>query len=149
MKRTLIILVVGLMTMGCLTPEQKALRDSVIGEYEWEDELGHFQKFVLLENGIVEAYENGKKEEEESKWKIVEAEIHVTEPDGDIAVLRMNKDGSITYIADISTGEDIRAAIQDGKWQKHIRDDPKISIHKDGLRVDYPKEEQETFKKIK
>ena len=34
--KALIILVVGLLSVGCLTPEQKqkAFRDSVLGEYE-------------------------------------------------------------------------------------------------------------------
>ena len=67
--RTLIILVVGLLAIGCLSPEQKqkALMDSVVGVYElyWKGwggtgEIGHTYKFVLLDNGILESCIDGK-----------------------------------------------------------------------------------------
>ena len=129
MKKTLIVLVVGLLAVGCLTPEQKrpgvfrippeALRDSVVGEYEFEDE-GDTLRVVFLENGMVELYENGEKEDE-LEWTIVNREIHCDDEDGSIYVLRINKDKNITYIADIE----------------------------DGKRTDLTKEEQETYKKIK
>ena len=129
MKRTLIVLVVGLLVIGCLTPEQKrpgvfrippeALRDSVVGEYEGKDD-GDTIVVVFLENGIIEGYVNGKKEEEH-KWTIVNREIHFDNEDGSTGVLRINKDKSITYIADIE----------------------------DGKRTDLTREEQETYKKIK
>ena len=109
MKRTLIVLVVGLLAIGCLTPEQKqkALRDSVVGEYEHK-EGGH--KFVFLENGTAEGYSNGKKREAESKWIIVDGEIHIKikethRVEGGIYVLRINKDDSITRIAFVDKDE--------------------------------------------
>jgi hypothetical protein len=76
---------------------------------------------VYLENGICEGYTNGKKEEE-AKWKIVEGQIHIIDGSGNIAVIRINKDGSLTNIA---------------------------VIDKDGEREDFPKEDQVTAKKIK
>ena len=62
--KSLIVLVVGLLAVGCATvkdicvqlgiskpntPEQKqeALRDSVIGEYEWKSKYGITFKFVF------------------------------------------------------------------------------------------------------
>ena len=89
--KSLIVLVVGLLSVGCgktepmgsgneynaelaidqnttkaepvkeLTPEEKkALRDSVVGEYEGKDEDGDTIKVVVLENGIGESYLNGR-----------------------------------------------------------------------------------------
>jgi len=76
--RTLIVLVLGLLAVGCLTPEQKqkALRDSVVGEYEKKFADGDTRKLVLLDNGIYEYYFFGKKTGE-AKWSIVNKEIHV------------------------------------------------------------------------
>ena len=99
-----------------LTPEEK-----VVGEYEPKKD-GGTERVVFLDNGIAEGYLNGKKREEEFKWSIVKGEIHVLRESGDIAVYRINKDGSFTVIA---------------------------RIHVNGKREEAPKEEQETFKKIK
>ena len=98
-----------------LTPEQKGL-----GTYELKID-GITLRFVILETGIVEKYINGKKHEEEGKWKIVEGQIHIIDGQGKIDVLRINKDNSITNIASIRNGK----------------------------RIDVPKEEQLTVKKIK
>ena len=59
--KTLIILIVGILAVGCLTPEQKqkTLRDSVIGEYEQVPK--NTSKIFLLENGKAELQVNGKK----------------------------------------------------------------------------------------
>ena len=71
----------------------------------------------------MEGYVNGKKDEEEGKWSISkEGELHLTNSKGNGMVLRINKDSSITAIAQIS---------------------------KDEKRWDAPKEHQPTFKKIK
>ena len=123
--RTLIILVVGLLAVGCetLTPEEKkALRDSILGEYEVGkyEVYGDTHKYVLLENGILEWYVNGKKTRE-LKWKIVKEEIHVKYDSGWIDVYRINQDKSITLIGKI----------------------------KDGKREDLPNAWQPTFKRIK
>ena len=102
--------------------EKKALRDSILGEYEvgkYED-YGDTHKYVLLENGILEWYVNDKKTRE-LEWKIVKEEIHVKYDSGWIDVYRINQDKSITLIGKI----------------------------KDGKREDYPKEEQEAWRKIK
>jgi len=142
--KSLIVLVGGLLAVGCetplpqrpivtlpqeslpplpvteLTPEQKqkALRDSVVGEYEFKAD-GVTGKQVYLENGIREWYENGKKQTE-NKWSIVNGEIHVEYGSGGIDVHRINPDKSITNIAYIEDGE----------------------------RTDMPKEDQWTYKKI-
>ena len=120
--KTLIVLVVGLLAVGCekkLTPEQK-LRDSVLGEYEHKFENGFTYKLVFLDNGIREFYLNGEKTNE-GKWSVVKEEIHVKGASGLIEVYRINKDKSITPIAEIL----------------------------DGKRTDYSKEYQSTFKKLK
>ena len=122
-----------LLVVGCGTPAENAtkanphkeltLEEKAVGTYEtnlFEDTIRI--RIVLLENGFAEAYTNGKKEEEEAKWKIVNREIHVIGDKADpILVSRINNDGSIAVIADILNGK----------------------------RKDIPKEEQWTFKKIK
>ena len=114
--RTLIILAVGIIAIGC-NPNAE-LEKKVVGTYEAKDG----KRVVLLDNGIVELYENGKKDEVEHKWSISkEGEIHATDSEGDIFIFRINKDGSITIIARI----------------------------RDGKKEEAPKEAQMTFKKIK
>ena len=134
-----ITLIIGLLVVGCgkqekavtneptPTTTEKPVKEltaeeKVIGTYERKDKDGDTYRAVLLENGIVEKYRNGKKHDEGDKWKISNGEMHVTEQDGSIIVIRINKDGSLTWIA---------------------------SIDKDGKREDFPKENQYTLKKIK
>jgi|TARA_B100001971_G_scaffold210412_1_gene235864 hypothetical protein len=116
-----LILIMGILAVGCLAPEQKQkdLRDSVVGEYEYMNTVGDIHKAVFLDDGIVEEFENGRKLVE-SKWAIVNGEIQVDVGSKEMPVLRINIDKSITSIANI----------------------------KDGKRVDRPKEGH-TFKKIK
>ena len=85
-----------------LTPEQKqkALRDSAVGTYEGKN-VG--DTLVFLDNGVLEAYEDGEKEEE-GKWKIINKEIYI-EIDDEHGFLKINKDGSLTIIARIRDGE--------------------------------------------
>ena len=79
--------------------KELTLEEKVVGTYEvsvGEDTMG----MVFLENGIVEEYENGKKEEEEGNWKITaQGEIHLTHPEGENFLLRINPDGSITIVS--------------------------------------------------
>jgi len=118
MKNLMLIIAVMVLSACATTSTVK----SVAGTYEHKKD-GDTYRGVFLENGILEQYRNGKKREgEEAKWKVVEGELHATDPDGDIAVCRINKDGSITFIA---------------------------YIPKDGKREDIPKEGQPTAKKIK
>ena len=122
MKKTLIVLVVGILAVGCLTSEQKqkALRDSVVGEYEFKYTSGQTHKQVLLDNGVVEGYLDDKKGGE-GKWSIVDGEIHVNHGGGFIRIFRINKDSSLTNIREID---------------------------KDGVRTDLSKEDQSIWKKL-
>jgi len=140
MQRTLIVLVVGLLVAGCgeteepvkeelTVEEKKALRDSVVGEYEYKLN-GDTIKQVLLENGIGKDYENGKLTDE-GKWKIVNGKLHVIYEEGSevggggewvTQVHRINRDRSHTFIAEID---------------------------KSGKRTDVQKGNQATYKKIK
>jgi len=106
-----------------LTPTKElSLREKVIGEYEIKVDEGT-ERIVLLENGVARAYTNGKKREDERKWKITkEGKIHVEDKYGERFVWRINKDESITGIA---------------------------TIDKDGKREDLPKKYQLPFIKIK
>ena len=128
----LITLIIGLLVVGCatLTPEQKqkALRDIVVGEYGYVNKDNNDTwKYVFLENGVYEWYNNGKKGGEK-KWTISNGEIHVKrEKDilnirACITVYRINPDKSITYTAD---------------------------IYSSGKREANRKEDEHTFKKIK
>ena len=115
--RTLIVLVVGLLAAGCsksLTEEEK----QVVGEYELKKD-GNTIKDVFLDNGVIEWYNIDGSKTGESKWSIVDGEIHVKSDSGGINIFRINTDKSITPIASIS----------------------------DGKRTDYLKEKQWTFKK--
>ena len=102
--------------------KELTLREKVVGEYESKMD-GDTGRLVLLENGIKELYLNGEKGLE-STWSISkEGELHLIFVEGGFTgVARINKDSSITTIAEIT---------------------------KDGRRRDHSKEEQLTFKKIK
>jgi hypothetical protein len=109
-----IVLIIGLLVMGCGKQEKAdtakpvkelTLEEKVVGTYEDEDRYGDTYRTVLLENGVSEYYENGKKVEE-GKWSISkEGEMHIIDDVGDILVLSINKDESITYIAEIKGGK--------------------------------------------
>ena len=118
-----ITLIIGLLVVGCGTPvKELTLEEKVVGTYEYIKD-GDTIRMVFLENGIWEGYENGKKEDGEGKWKITkEGEIHIIDGRGDIDVVRINKDGSITAVA---------------------------GIDKDGKREDLISKRQPTFKRIK
>ena len=107
-----------------LTAEEKKL----IGAYERKSKDGVTSKYVLLKNGAFEGYRGDEKAMQlwlDSKWKIVDGEIHVKIVSIRELVWRVNEDGSITYIAEIW---------KDGQNKK---------------RTVVPKEEQVTWKKIK
>ena len=113
--------------------KELTLEEKVVGEYEFKiDE--NTVRMVFLDNGIVEAYRNGKKGEKDGKWKISkDGELHVTDPDGNILVYRINKGGSLTVIAGI------------------LKDGTALSMRLEGAigREDFPEERQFTFKRIK
>ena len=116
--KNIILLITVMVLSACATTSTVK---SVAGTYELKID-GDTYRSVLLENGIVESYKNGKKRSE-AKWKISkEGELYVTSSDGFIVVYRINKDRSITVIAFIS---------------------------KDGKRREALKENQFTYKKIK
>ena len=98
--KILALMILGLLVVGC----GKSLEDKVVGTYELTKGVDT-NKLVLLEDGIAEAYTNGKNDEHEYKWKIVDGEIHIVREDGLIPVSRINKDGSITAIAVIVNGK--------------------------------------------
>ena len=83
-----------------LTPEEK----KIVGTYELKNGGDTFRN-VFLDNGVLEAFENGKKCEEEYKWTIVGKEVHVEWGNGRVLIYRINSDGSLTDIATIIGGE--------------------------------------------
>ena len=158
--KTLIVLAVGLLAVGCgkteqpLEPSQLSaepsptnsppnltdqnttkaepvkeltLEEKVVGEYE----IGINAQFIwaFLENGIVEEYIDSKKQTGETKWSIVNGEIHVIDDSGLIDVFRINKVGFTRWIS--------------GRSINRI-----ASIIK-GKRIDVPEEDQFTYRKIK
>ena len=102
-----------LMVVGCatLTPEQKALRDSVVGEYEYKNKDGYIIRYVLLKNGVLQirswwsTLNAPLRESSSDKWKVSNGEIHITNVKGGIGVFRINKDSSITFTALINDGK--------------------------------------------
>ena len=141
--KALIPIIIGLLVVGCgkkddgntddgkstkakpikeLTAEEKKL----IGEYERKSIDGVTYKFVFLENGIVEEYKDDKKGQERRDkpltWGINKnGELYIIWEYPSVWIYSINKDTSITYIAHRMLG----------------------------VRKDWAKEEQETFKKIK
>jgi len=102
--------------------KELTLGEKVVGTYEFK--RGEYTyKWVLLENGIWKHYEISDKSAAESKWRISkDGELYFDDNFGYIRVFRINPDGSITDIAEIDM---------------------------DGIRKDFPKEFQATYKKIK
>ena len=144
-----ITLIIGLLVVGCGKQEQAGTNEStpttntnkvngttekpvkeltaeekkVIGTYELElKKFGETQRYVLLDNSTVEYYLDGKKEEAEHKWSIVDKEVHIERENRAVSVFSINKDESITGIA---------------------------TIDKDGKRKEILKEHQYTRNKIK
>ena len=81
--------------------KQKALRDSVVGEYEFKTEDGETIKYDLLDNGVLEYYENGEKSEPKGpngKWVISKNKELQLSSEDEIHTYRINKDDSITMI---------------------------------------------------
>jgi len=83
-----------------LTPEEK----KIVGTYELKNGGDTFRN-VFLDSGVLEAFEKGKKCEEEYKWTIVGKEVHVEWGNGRVLIYRINSDGSLTDIATIIDGE--------------------------------------------
>jgi len=100
MQKALIVLMVGLLSVGCGNSAEK----KVLGEYEYKDEDGDTLKQVLLDNGIYEHHFNGEKQLE-GKWSISNGKIHIDYDNGYISVIRINEDKSITQIAEIVDGK--------------------------------------------
>jgi hypothetical protein len=104
------------------TKELTAEEKKVVGTYEVKKD-GNTLRIVLLENGVFENYVNGKKLEYIYKWSISEdGELQKEDKDEWITIYSINKDESITWIAEI-----------DGN----------------GERTDMPKKFQDTYKKTK
>lgn len=94
--------------------KELTLREKVIGTYELElKKFGETQRYVLLDNSTVEYYLNGKKEEAEHKWSIVDKEVHIERENRAVSVFSINKDESITGIATID---------EDGKRKEILKE---------------------------
>ena len=116
--RTLIVLTSIILLGACATtPTVK----SVAGAYEGKNDDRDIIRILFHKNGVAQGYTNGEKDRE-GKWKIIGAEIHASNEEGRLFVLRINEDGSITLLAGIDA---------------------------DGKRIDLPKDKQTTFKKFK
>jgi len=103
--------------------KELTLKEKVVGSYELElKKFGEIHRYVLLDNSKVEYYLDGKKEEAEHKWSIVDKEVHIERENRAVSVFSINKDESITGIA---------------------------TIDEDGKRKEILKEHQYTRKKIK
>ena len=139
--KILIPIVIGLLVVGCgeeipttktrkkeLTPKEKAaiaektFRDSFVGTYEPKDEDGNSYKHVFLANGVYEQFLDGNKWLG-GTWKIVGKEVHIEFSIKFVSqkLCKVEPNGDLTNIAKI----------------------------KEGIRTEIPKEEQQTWKKIK
>ena len=127
--KILITVLIGLLVVGCGTPEgnvteeatvKQLTTDDVVGSYEHKREKLTFRA-VLLNNGVAEHYLNDTKIDED-KWRIVGKEIHMEDKDGNVGVHRIGSDGSLIDIA---------------------------VIGKKGIRTEYPKYKQNISQKVK
>ncbi len=124
-----ITLIIGLLVVGCekggeITigepPKTKPVKEltaeeeKVVGTYELElKKFGETHRYVLLDNSTVEYYLDGKKEEAEHKWSIVDEEVHIERENSAVSVFSINKDESITGIATID---------EDGKRKEILKE---------------------------
>ena len=107
-------------------PAKELTKEEVVGSYELESD-GAALRAVFLEDGIRDGIREGYFNDEKfivAKWKIVDGEIHEEGNGGMNGIYRFNKNGSITEIA----------VIDALGWV-------------DGKRIEYPKENQLTYKK--
>ena len=102
-------------------PPTKAARElnpaDAVGRYGADFAALTF-RFILLENGVVQNYLNGKKEPEDSKWKIQGAEVHIQrgKSDRDVFVYRIEPNGDFTLFARIRNGK--REGFQNQTYKK-------------------------------
>ena len=131
MQKTLIILIVGILAVGCLTSEQKqkALRDSVVGEYEQVAKDTH--KLFLLENGKAELQVNGKKPHG-GGWSIVNKGnsliINGITMEGKLAshIINIHHSGRLFHIYRINSDKSISQIghINNEIWSRYTRNPP-------------------------
>ena len=135
--KVLISIVIGLLVVGCgkakqptnttqdnntkakpvkeLTAEEK----KVVGTYELElKKFGETHRYVLLDNRTVEYYLDGKKEEAEHKWSIVDKEVHIERENSAVSVFSINKDESITGIATIDEDEKRKEILKEHQYTR-------------------------------
>ena len=101
-------------------PAEELTIEDVAGNYELKLEGGTAQ-MVILENGKIEFYENGKKNLEEAGLKMAGNEIHFDSEGGDVRVFRIELNGDLTYIAEIERGERYNHAKDMKKTFKKIK----------------------------
>ncbi|MDP7011161.1 MAG: hypothetical protein QF685_07265 [Verrucomicrobiota bacterium] len=114
--RTLIVLIIGLLAVGCGKTEIEKFGEEtnftklpVVGSYyaTGSDEEGKAvsTKIVFHENGNVEWFQSDKSPQPERKWMIVRKEIHMVAPSGTISVWGIETNGDLTCIARINDGK--------------------------------------------
>ena len=92
--KVLIPTLISLLLLGCSkSPEEQLAGSYKDGPYT----------FVLLENGTVEFYRDGKKADE-GPWKIDGKEVHFGDGNS-VDVFRIEENGDLTRIADIVKGK--------------------------------------------
>ena len=102
--KTLIILVLGLIAVGYGQRNLTLEEQKIVGSYEIKKYGKDIYRIILRDNGIMEEYENGKKDKE-LKWSIVGKEVHIEYRNSDVEVLKINHDGSLTGIAYLEDGK--------------------------------------------
>ena len=80
--------------------------EDVVGSYE-AGVAGSTFRFILLKNGVVENYFDGRKEPADAKWKIQGAEVHVEKgkSDGTVIVNKIEANGDFTVFARMRNGK--------------------------------------------
>ena len=115
--KALITILIGLLVVGCgkkqsgntnessNTPEKveiskkQTLKDKITGGYEAKDGQDT-DKFILMDNGIVEVFHNGK-HEGKGTWKLEGEEVHVDFEGG--VVFKLTDDGNLKVTSEGGT----------------------------------------------
>ena len=99
--KSLIVLVVGLLSVGCGKSKSLTEEEKLVGSYETESKAKH----VFLKNGKYESWAFGKKRYE-GTWKIVGKEVHTKQGDEEgTGVFKIESNGDLTFIGVIIDGK--------------------------------------------